>query len=416
MAIVRPFRALRPEPKFASQVAALPYDVVDTEEARVLVEGNPHSFLRVTRAEVELADEMDPYSDEVYAQGKSKLQSYQEQGVMRRDEAPCFYVYQIVMGEHTQTGFVGLSSCVEYDQGIVRKHEFTRPDKEADRVKHIETLGAQTGPVLMTYRSHPALDAVLEKVCQQEAMVDFEAVDGIHHRCWKVSDAATLQTIESLFREHVELLYIADGHHRSAAASLVAQARREADPSLSPEDPSQFFLSVIFPHDQVQILPYNRIVHDLNGLSVEAFWERVDQLFERELLTEIPALSPPSPRCFDMLFQEKWYRLHLKKEVAMPKDPVGQLDVSLLQDLFLAPVLGVQDPRRDKRISFVGGIRGYKGLEALAKRHPEGIALACYATSVEQLLEVADANSIMPPKSTWFEPKLRSGLFVHLLS
>jgi uncharacterized protein (DUF1015 family) len=321
----------------------------------------------------------------------------------------------MVMGEHRQTGFVGLSSCVEYDNGIVRKHEFTRPDKELDRVNHIETVGAQTGPVLLTYRSQPDLDAMLQQISAQPPVIAFEAPDGIQHRCWEVTEPSEIQSIISLFREHVELIYVADGHHRSAAASRVAQARREADPHLSPEDGSQFFLSVIFPHNQMQILPYHRLVHDLGGLSAAEFFSRVDQIFVREALQDIPAMSPPTSRCFDMLFQKTWWRLRFRPTVEIPEEPVGRLDVSLLQDRFLAPVLGITDPRRDKRISFVGGIRGYQGLEAMASRYPEGVALACFPTSVDELLGVADADRVMPPKSTWFEPKLRSGLFVHLL-
>jgi len=415
MAIFRPFRALRPDPALASRVASLPYDVMDTEEARALVEGNPYSFLRVTRAEVELGEEVDPHALEVYEYAQAKLQSFVAKGVLAQDSVARFHVYQLVMGEHRQTGFVGLASCVEYDKGIVRKHEFTRPDKELDRVNHITTVGAQTGPVLLTYRSQPDLDALLEQISAQPPMLAFEAADGIEHRCWEVADDATNQSIASLFREHVALIYVADGHHRSAAASRVAQARRQADPHLSPEDPSQFFLSVVFPHNQMQILPYHRLVHDLGDLSAAAFLSCVDQIFVREPLQDIPKVSPPTPRCFDLFFQKTWWRLRLRPEVDIPNDPVGRLDVSLLQDRFLAPVLGIVDPRRDKRISFVGGIRGYQGLEAMASRYPEGVAWACYPTSVEELLGVADANHVMPPKSTWFEPKLRSGLFVHLL-
>jgi uncharacterized protein (DUF1015 family) len=321
------------------------------------------------------------------------------------------------MGTHRQLGLVLLASCADYEAGIVRKHEFTRPDKEADRVRHIDTLNTQTGPVLLTYRAHPALDALFRRISEAPPVVDFTAVDGIQHRCWVVEREEDNAWVAEVFSKEIPLLYIADGHHRSAAAALVAKARREADPTLSADDPSQFFLGVAFAHDQMQILPYHRFVFDLGEQSSKEFWEKLNASFSVAPLedADIPRFSPPAPRTFDMRFQGRWWRLRLREHLGQEDDPVARLDVSLLQTHLLSAILAIHDPRRDQRIAFVGGIRGYKGLEALCERHPDGLAIACYPTSMEELLAVADAGQIMPPKSTWFEPKLRSGLFVYPL-
>jgi uncharacterized protein (DUF1015 family) len=410
---VRPFQALRPRPERAEEVASPPYDVLNTAEARVLAEDRPYSFLRVVRPELELEDGADPYSNEVYQRGSDNLRKFEEDGVLVREEAPAFYLYRQIMGDHQQTGLVALASCQEYDEEIIRKHEFTRPDKEADRVRHISTLAAQTGPVWLTYEAVTSIDELVTAQTSRVPDVDFVAPDGIGHQIWYVTDEAAIAQLQSDFAEQVELLYVADGHHRSAAASLVAKEWREKH-GVGPEHLSQFFLTVLYPHNQLQILPYNRFVHDLNDRSRGEFFAQLQEDFEIEPRPEGENPSPPSALQFDMVLEKQWFRLTLKEGVLQTNDPVDSLDVSLLQERVLSRLLGIDDPRTAKRIEFIGGIRGHKELE---KRVGEegGVAFACYPTSIEQLLAVAAAKRVMPPKSTWFEPKLRSGLFVHKL-
>ncbi len=412
MSTVRPFRALRPRPERAEEVASPPYDVLNTAEARELAKERPYSFLRVVRPELELEDGANPYSDEVYQRGASNLTRFEEEGVLVREEAPAFYLYRQIMGEHEQTGLVALASCREYDEEIIRKHEFTRPDKEADRVRHISTLQAQTGPVWLTYKAQDAIDALVATQTTRIPDVDFVAPDGIGHQIWYVTDETVLSQLQEQFTANVELLYVADGHHRSAAASHVAKAWRD-EHGVGAEHLSQFFLTVIYPDNQLKILPYNRFVHDFNGLSSGEFFALLQEDFEIVSRPEGEDPTPPSLGHFDMYLEGQWFRVSLK-EGREKSDPVEGLDVSQLQDRVLRPILGIEDPRTAKRIDFIGGIRGHNELQRRVDNEG-GVAFACYPTSIEELLDVAAARRVMPPKSTWFEPKLRSGLFVHKL-
>jgi len=411
MSTIRAFRALRPVPAKAGEVASKPYDVMNTQEAKELAQGNPVSFLRVVRAEIAFPDGADAYSDEVYQKGRDTLEAFFADGVMIQDETPCLYIYRQKMGDHIQTGLVTTASCVEYDQGIVRKHEFTRPVKEADRVRHIETLQAQTGPVWITYRAVAEIDALVGELSSGEPTAHFTAPDGIEHSFWVVSDAEQCKTLEQLFTDKVPVLYIADGHHRSAAASIIAAKKREQ--GAAADDPSQFFLSVVYPDEQMMIMAYNRFVHDLNGHSKESFLEKMSDVFEVSPRGELTLPSPAARHQFDMYLDGEWYSLQVKDGIFDANDPVASLDVSILQEKVLTPILNIEDPRTSNRIDFVGGIRGHKELERLVQGREGSVAFACYPTSIQELLAVADNNEVMPPKSTWFEPKLRSGLFVN---
>ena len=397
MTLIRPFAALRPVREHAADVVAPPYDVLSTNEARTRADGRPWSFLHISRAEIDLPEGTDPCAAEVYTTAARNLQRMIDGGVLRRDEVPGYYVYRLVMGEHRQVGLVAAASVAAYDSNRIRKHEFTRPDKEDDRVRQIEALDAQTGPVLLAYDSDAAVDALLERVTQGAPAADLIADDGIGHTLWVVRDAALVGTITRAF-DAMPALYIADGHHRSAAASRVAARRGDADGS---------FLTVIFPHNQMQILDYNRVVRDLSGMGVEQFLARVSAVFTVTPCTA--AVHPQQSGEFGMYLPGQWYRLDIMADV-VPADPVGRLDVSLLADNLLAPVLGITDPRRDTRIGFVGGIRGLGELERRVDSGEMAAAFALYPTRMEDLMAVADAGEVMPPKSTWFEPKLADGM------
>ncbi len=407
MATLKPFRALRPRPDLAKDVCSLPYDVMNTEEARKMAEGNPNCFLRVTRAEIEFDDSVDSHSDEVYRRGGEKLRELIAEGVLVREDKPCYYLYRLVMGDHSQLGIVAAASCREYDEGIVKKHELTRPDKEDDRTRHINLLGCQTGSVFLTYRAKSSIDSLLAKETQREADIDFVAEDDIRHTLWIVKDDDVVSRIESEFAE-VPALYVADGHHRSAAASRVARERGG-----SGSESWNYFLTVTFPHDQMQILGYNRAVRDLNGHSPDEIVSRLEKIAD---LSDAPA--DRQPRCKNevtMYLDGKWRLLKWKNDVSSTGDPVGDLDVSILQKRVLEPVLAIGDPRTDTRISFVGGIRGTKELERLVDGGDYAVAFAMFPTSVEDLMEIADADGLMPPKSTWFEPKLRDAMACHMI-
>jgi uncharacterized protein (DUF1015 family) len=404
---IYPFRALRPKHELSAEVAAPPYDVVSVAEARAIAEGNPNCFLRVGRAELELEDGVDPYSEKVYALGAANLAKLVERGVLYREEKPVFGVYRQQMGDHVQTGLVALASVDDYDSGVILKHELTRPQKENDRVRVIETHQSQSGPVFLTYRANDDLGAWFERATAGAPDADFTADDGIRHTVWTVRDAQMIEQVVGKF-EAIPRLYIADGHHRSAAASRVRSKRRE---SLGEDAPENGFLTVIFPHDQMKILAYNRVVRDLNGLTPTAFLERLAGSFSIADTTE-PGESPRG--AFDVYVEGTWRRATAKPGI-IPDDPVGRLDVSVLADRVLGPVLGVGDPRTDSRIGFVGGIRGASELESKVDSGDWAVAFALRPTTIEDLLGVADAGEIMPPKSTWFEPKLRDGLFVHML-
>ena len=404
MATLRPFAALRPKPELAGRICELPYDVMSSDEAREIAAGNPLSFLHVSKPEIDLPAGTNAYAPEVYAKGKENFQKLIAQGSLRQDAAPCFYLYRQIMGTHGQVGLVAVASCEEYLSGVIKKHELTRPDKEDDRVRHIETLNSQTGPVFLTYRSEPALDEFIAKKIAETPEVNFTAPDGVRHTSWVVSDPAQIKFIESEFAR-IPALYIADGHHRSAAAARVFQARKGAGQSA-------YFLSVIFPHNQMQILPYNRVLKDLNGLSPEQLLEKLDGIF---ILKSPGAASPVRKHELGLYLQGKWHTLNFRPRFAATTDPIEKLDVTLLQKYVLDPIFGITDPRTSTRINFVGGIRGTAELEKLVNGGGYACAFSMFPTSIEDLMEIADAGGIMPPKSTWFEPKLRDAMFCHLI-
>lgn len=405
MATVLPFRALRAVPERAARIAAPPYDVLSSSEARALAEGNPRSFLRVSKPEIELDPSTRADNPAVYARGAENLRRFESEGDLARDARPRFHLYRQEAHGHAQTGFVALASCAEVGQGIVKRHELTRPDKEDDRARHIEALGAQTGPAFLLFRSDPALLRILEERSAGKPDADFVADDGVRHSTWSVADAPAIRAIEEGFRR-LPALYIADGHHRTAAAVRFWKK--------FPGRPSAAgFLAVIFPHDATRILAYNRFVLDRHGLTEDAFSARL-----RELADLVPAASPvPRGKHEICVFTgRRWLSLRWKDAlVARETEPIEQLDVALLQKHVLAPLLGISDPRTSERIRFVGGIRGTAELEKLAVEHPGGVAFSLHPTSVADLLTIADRGQIMPPKSTWFEPKLRDGLFSHVL-
>ena len=401
MTLISPFAGLRPVDDRAAEVIAPPYDVLGSAEARERAQGRPWSFLHISRAEIDLPEDTDPHDPAVYEMAARNLNHMLDAGILRRDSMPCYYVYRLAMEGHHQTGLVAVASVSDYDSNRIRKHEFTRPDKEDDRVRQIEALNAQTGPVLLAYPSRPEVDALLEEGARGQPDVDVTADDGIGHRLWVVRDHQLMDDITRAF-DAMDALYIADGHHRSAAASRVAASRGNAEN----------FLVVIFPHKQMKILDYNRVVRDLNGLTPEAF---LDSLAGRFSVTpQDTACRPGRPGEFGMYLGGQWYRLNILPD-RIPDDSVARLDVSLLADNLLVPLLGITDPRRDKRIDFVGGIRGLEELERRVDSGEMQVAFSLFPTGMEDLMAVADAGKVMPPKSTWFEPKLADGLVSHVL-
>jgi uncharacterized protein (DUF1015 family) len=403
---IKPFAALRPAPEKAAVLASVPYDVVDTAEARALADGNPDSFLRVSRPEIDLPDDMDIHDDRVYAQGAKNFADFQSRGILLREGGERFYVYRQIMGAHSQTGIVACCNIADYANDIIRKHEKTRKDKEDDRTRHCLELNANSGPVFLTYRDTAALDALVADVAHQKPLYDFTAVDNIRHTVWRVEgDAATW--IEAFAQ--VPLAYVADGHHRAAAAFRAGQKRRAENPSHTGAEEYNWFLAVLFPESQLRILPYNRCVADLNGLTADEFLEKVKTIFKTEPVTDA---APGGAREVRMYLAGGWHKLTWDEFEA---DPMGRLDVSVLQDRLLAPVLGIDDPRTNTRISFVGGIRGTGELTKRVDNGRDAVAFSMYPVTVAQMMDIADAGQIMPPKSTWFEPKLRSGLLVHTL-
>lgn len=406
MPLIRPFAGLRPTPEHAEDVVAPPYDVLNREEAKQRAADKPLSFLHISKAEIDLPDDVDVYDAKVYAKAAENLQRLIQDNVLIRDPAPRYYVYRLTMGDHQQTGLVAAASVKHYDSNRIRKHEFTRPAKEDDRVRQIEALNAQTGPVLLAYKSQPALDAILKQVTEQTPMYDLTADDGIGHAFWVVDDQSIIDQLSVGF-DAMEAIYIADGHHRSASASRVAKSKGESESHMS-----QYFLSVIFPHNQMQIFDYNRVVTDLNGLTKQQLLDKIDTAFS--CAKESKPVKPGKTGEFGMYIDGEWYRLNIKPEL-IPSDPVAKLDVSLLANNLLEPILGISDPRTDTRIDFVGGIRGLEGLEKRVNSGEMAVAFSMYPTSMEDLMAVADANEVMPPKSTWFEPKLADGLVSHVL-
>lgn len=411
MSLIKPFRGLRPVAGRENDVVAPPYDVMNRAEAKQMAQGRPWSFLHISRPEIDLPDETDPYDAAVYAKGRENLDRMVAQGVLAREAGPCYYAYRLTMGGHVQTGIVATASVEAYDRDRIKKHEFTRPVKEDDRVRQVDTLNAQTGPVFLVYKADQAVDSILAGVSANPADMDVTAKDGVRHELWVISDAEKIGALSAAF-DAMEAIYVADGHHRSAAGSRVGNARRAANPGHTGEEGYNHFLSVIFPHDQMQILDYNRVVKDLNGLTAEALLARVAERFDLEALGQ--AAKPVAPASFGMYLEGQWYRLQLREEY-IPEDPVASLDVSLLADNLIEPVLGISDPRRDTRIDFVGGIRGMAELEKRVDSGDWALAFALFPTSMEALMAVADAGKVMPPKSTWFEPKLADGLVSHVL-
>lgn len=412
MSLIRSFAGLRPAPQYAAAVAAPPYDVLSSAEARVRAAGRPLSFLHISKPEIDLAPDVDPYSPAVYAKGAENFSALIRQGVLQRDKKASYYVYRLTMGSHVQTGIVAAASVAAYDNGHIRRHELTRPDKEDDRVRQIDALNAQTGPVLLTYRHAEAVDAIVRAVSAEAPEFDISADGGVRHALWVVRDAETALHLAAAF-EAVPALYIADGHHRAAAASRIAASRRAANPGHTGVESYNYFLSVIFPDNQMQIFDYNRVIRDLNGLTREDFVRRVEQSFS--VSTSAAPVKPARAGEFGMYLQGEWYRLTLNSDLMTQRDPVARLDVSLLAAHLIEPVLGIHDPRRDKRIDFVGGIRG---LPELVKRVDSGemaVAFSLFPTGMHDLMAVADAGEMMPPKSTWFEPKLADGLVSHVL-
>ena len=411
MAIVRPFVCVRPEAGKADKVAALPYDVYNRKEACEAVKGNPLSFLNIDRAETQFPDDVDTYDDRVYVKAREILDRQIEEGVYVTDGEEDYYLYELTMDGRSQTGVVACCSIDDYVGGVIKKHENTREDKEIDRIRHVDTTNAHTGPIFLAYRQDEAVKEIVAQVKSGQPIYDFVSDDGIGHRVWVIGDRAMVGAVQDAFAQ-IPATYIADGHHRAASAVKVGLKRREEDPGYTGHEPFNYFLSVLFPDEELMILPYNRVVKDLNGMDREGFLKAAAQRFcIEELGTE--AFSPEEKGTFGMFLEGKWYCLKARPEY-MSNDPVDGLDVSILQDHLLDPVLGIGDPRTDKRVDFIGGIRGLKELERRCHEDMK-VAFSMYPTSIRELLEVADAGRLMPPKSTWFEPKLRSGLFIHRL-
>lgn len=411
MARIEAFRAWRPKQEHAEAVASPPYDVLSSDEARELAATNPLTFLHVNKPEIDLPPGTDVYSDAVYAKGVENLRRLMNDGILIREETPALYLYRQQMGDHIQTGLVAGASIEEYEADLIKKHEFTRPVKEDDRTRHIDELNANTGPVFLTYRAREEIDALVEKLTDAEPTYEFSADDGIRHTLWVVDAPDDRDSLIDAFK-NVPELYVADGHHRSAAATRIYNMRKAANAAHSGEEAYNYFLTVIFPHDQMMILDYNRVVRDLNGLENDAFITKVKDSFDVDPAEDA---KPTQRQSFGMYLDGRWYALKAKAGSFPADDPVRGLDVAILQDNLLHPVLGIGDPRKDERIDFVGGIRGMTELERLVDEGKAKVAFALYPTSITQLFDVADAGNVMPPKSTWFEPKLRSGLIIRPL-
>ncbi|NIM01645.1 MAG: DUF1015 family protein [Acidobacteria bacterium] len=410
--IVRPFRGLRPRNDLADSIASPPYDVLSSEEARQLARGNPNSFLHVIKPEIDLDPRTDPYDDRVYSTGAGNLRAMIDDGRMVRDEAPAYYIYRLVMDDRTQTGVVGAAAVRDYLDGRIKKHEFTRPDKEKDRIRLNDALDATPGPIFLTYRSIPELNALVNGQIDRTPDVDFVAPDGVQHTLWKIDDPAICSKIETLF-SRIRATYVADGHHRSAAAAKLSEQRIAEIDEPTGEEPVSYFMAVHFPADQLHVLDYNRVVADLNGLDPEALVARIEDA-GFHVQPDWRTRKPPHRGSFGMYVDGRWSLLTAKPEIVPEDDVVGRLDVSILTTRLLQPILGIGDPRTDKRIDFVGGIRGMQELEKRVDSGRDAIAFSLWPTSLDEVMAVADAGQVMPPKSTWFEPKLRSGLVVQL--
>jgi uncharacterized protein (DUF1015 family) len=409
MVTIIPFNALRPEPQLAKQVASRPYDVLNSKEAKVEAQGNPYSFLHITKSEIGLADNVDTHSQEVYNKAKENLTAFMSRNILFRENKPCYYIYRLTMNGRSQAGLVCGSSVDDYENGLIKKHEFTRPEKEKDRIDHMLTIGAQTGNVFLAYKNVDEIDALLNGWMNDKSpQYDFTADDGIQHTIWIINDDNTIQSISHLFKTKVPATYIADGHHRAASA---AKVRKELGANAT--ENANYFLTTLFPSNQLAIMDYNRVVTDLNGLTADTFLEKLNGAFTVEKANE--AVRPSKSHEFGLYLPGQWYKLRSKEGSLNTTDPIAVLDISVLQQNLLEPILGIKDQRTDKRIDFVGGIRGLEELEKRVDSGEMALAISLYPVSIEQLFAVADSGEVMPPKSTWFEPKLRDGLLTHLL-
>ena len=408
MVDIAPFTGFRPPKDLVEKLASVPYDVIDSDEARQMAAGNAYSFLHVVKPEIDLDPEIDLYDDKVYAQGAENLRKFVAAKWLVRDATPCFYLYAQRMGNHRQIGLVAGASVLEYQQDIIKKHEHTRADKEADRTRHVATLNANTGPVFLTYRQQPEIDQIVEQICAQPPQYDFTTADAVQHTFWMASAPETIASLRTAFTK-VPLLYVADGHHRSASAVRVGEMRKLSNPLHVGDEAYNYFLSVIFPHNQMQIMAYNRVITDLGGMNAATILARIEEKFV------VAASTTPLPSCrheFTMYLADCWYKLQARPEILNAADVVASLDASILQKHVLAPLFGITNPRTDNRIRFVGGIKGSEALVQGVKKAGQGLAFALYPVAIEDLMAVANAGEVMPPKSTWFEPKLRSGLVV----
>ena len=410
MAELKPFSCIRPQEDLVEKIAALPYDVVNRREAKEIVKANPYSFLKIDRAETQLEDCVDIYSDTVYEKARDTLQEMIEDGSFLTEESPCYYIYELTMHGRTQTGIVGCASVDDYLNDRIKKHENTKPEKELDRIRHVDTCSAHTGPIFLAYRKNNRLSQIQEEEKRKEPLYAFVAEDGIRHRVWKVDEENRIGEIYAIF-ESIPEIYIADGHHRAASAVKTGLKRRKEAGQYTGAEEFNYFLSVLFPDQELMIMDYNRFVHDLNGKSIEEFFKLLEEIFSVEKIGTA-AYKPEKKGEIGMYMDHKWYCLTLQT-LDDAKDPSERLDVAQLQKKVLTPILGIEDPKTDSRIEFVGGIRGLSELEKLVDQREGSVAFAMYPTSMEELFEVADAGLLMPPKSTWFEPKLRSGLFIH---
>jgi uncharacterized protein (DUF1015 family) len=414
MAIIRPFKAVRPVAELADKVAALPYDVMNTDEAREMVEGNPYSFLHVDRAEIDLDPSVNIYDKIVYEKARENLNRMIDEKIFIRDKESYLYIYRQIMNGRAQTGIVACSSIDDYRNNVIKKHEHTRADKEQDRINHVDYCDANTGPIFLTYRSRDEINKIVDKYTAKEPIYNFIADDKVTHMVWKIDKEEDIKALVDQF-EAVKSLYIADGHHRTASAVRVGMMRREQNPNYNGEEEFNYFLSVIFPDKDLQIMDYNRVVKDLNGLSRDEYMAKVSEKFHVSLYEGEGPYKPEEKHSYGMYLEGKWYRLVAKEGSYDSNDTVARLDVSILQNNLLKPILGIEDPRTSDRIDFVGGIRGLEELERRANKDMK-LAFSMYPTTIADLMAISDAGEVMPPKSTWFEPKLRSGLFVHELS
>jgi uncharacterized protein (DUF1015 family) len=411
MAVIKPFRALRPANGLAPQVATLPYDVMNTKEAKQMAAGNPNSFLHVSRAEIDLPESIDIHSDEVYTQAAKAFRQLIENGTLLQEIKPCFYIYAQTMDGRRQLGLVASSSVEDYFNDVIKKHEFTRPEKEEDRIKHMQHVQAHVGPIFLTYPENKTIDALVEKhISSNPPIFDFTAEDGVQHSGWLVDNDTDIATIENIFATQVPYTYIADGHHRTASAAKVGKQLAAKNTAHTGNEEYNFFLSVLFPANQLAIMDYNRAVKDLNGHTPESFTQQLVAQFD---IAKTDNCKPNALHQFGMYLEGQWYSLTAKPSI-ISSDPIGVLDVTILQDYVLNPLLGINDPRTDTRIDFIGGIRGMKALEERVDSGEVKVAFALYPVSLQQLIDIADSGNVMPPKSTWFEPKLRDGLFSHL--